>query len=29
MPAGEAMAIVEDLLSLGAVQLLPPPVSDL
>ena len=29
MPAGDAMAIVEELLSLGAVQLLPPPVSDL
>lgn len=29
MPAGEAMAIVEELLSLGAVQLLPPPVTDL
>jgi len=29
MPAGDAMALLEELLSLGAVRLLPPPVSDL
>ena len=28
MPAGEAMALLEELLALGAVRLLPPPATE-